>query len=141
VDVEQRVQLRMQRQEIFDRPAPPHLWVVIDEAALRRPIGSASVMRAQLRDLLEMADLGNVTIQVHPLRARGHAAGGGGFTLLRFPADGLADTVYLEQLNSAVYRSGSDDVDRYLAVLHRLVTQAETPAASVTIIDSILDQT
>src|SRR5258708_28058893 len=43
-----RVGLRMARQQILTRPDPPQLWVVIDEAVLRRPAGGAAVMRAPL---------------------------------------------------------------------------------------------
>ncbi len=48
-EIERRAAMRMARQEVLTRPAPPRLWAVIDEAALRRPIGGAAVMRAQLR--------------------------------------------------------------------------------------------
>ena len=53
-EIERRVGLRMKRQNILDRPNPPKVWAVIDEAALRRPIGGSKVMRAQLRYLLEL---------------------------------------------------------------------------------------
>src|SRR5690606_25670491 len=53
-EIARRVQMRLERQLILERENPPMLWAVIDEAALRRPIGGADVMRGQLRHLIEM---------------------------------------------------------------------------------------
>jgi hypothetical protein len=57
---------------------------VLDEAALRRPIGGRTVLRAQIVHLLEVSELPNVTLQVMPYSSGGHAAAGGPFTILRF---------------------------------------------------------
>src|SRR5215467_14020214 len=51
-EIERRVSLRLKRQEILARSEPvPKVWAVIDESALRRPLGGREVMRAQLRHL------------------------------------------------------------------------------------------
>lgn len=76
---EHRVELRLARQQLLNRPDPPHVWAVVDEAALRRPIGGQHVMREQLEHLLEMAKLPSVTLQVMPFRYGAHAAEGGAF--------------------------------------------------------------
>src|SRR5581483_7562010 len=73
-EIEMRIGLRMARQQILTRPEPPNLWVVLDEAVLRRPIGSRAVMRAQLKHMLELSERQNVTIQLIPFNAGGHAA-------------------------------------------------------------------
>ena len=77
----------MQRQQILTRSdIPARLWVVVDEAALRRPIGGHDVMRGQVEALLEINNsLPNVRLQVIPFNAGGHAAAGGAFSILRFP--------------------------------------------------------
>ena len=67
-EIERRVGLRMQRQQLFERPDPPHVWAVIDEAALRRPNGSAATMRAQLRHLIDVAALPCVTVGGHAVQ-------------------------------------------------------------------------
>jgi transcriptional regulator with XRE-family HTH domain len=90
-EIDQRVGLRMARQDVLGRPDPPNLWVVLDEAVLQRGLGTPDVMRAQLRHLLEMAERPNVTIQVIPFQAGGHAAAGGAFTILRFAEPDLPD--------------------------------------------------
>ena len=60
----------MKRQELLTAAKPPRVWSVVDEAALRRPVGGVKVMQAQLRRLAEVAELPNVTLQVVPFRAR-----------------------------------------------------------------------
>jgi transcriptional regulator with XRE-family HTH domain len=124
-EVERRVQLRLRRQQVLWRDDPVRLWAVIDEAALRRPVGDSAVMRAQIAHLIEVSRLSHVNIQVLPLSAGGHAAGGGSVTLLRFSEFELPDMVYLEPLLTAVYLSKPEDSAYYRNVLDRLATQAE----------------
>jgi transcriptional regulator with XRE-family HTH domain len=128
--VEQRVRLRMHRQQILRRADPPHLWAVIDEAALSRPIGGPAVMRAQYEHLCEAAQLRHVNIQILPFRAGGHSASGGPITILRFPGGELADVLYLEQLDRAAYPARPEDLARYWGVLNNLATKADPPIAS-----------
>jgi len=137
-EINRRVKLRMARQAILSRPNPPSLWVVLDEAVLRRPIGGPATMRAQLKHLIEMSQRPNVTVQVIPFKAGGHAAAGGAFSLLRFAEHDLSDVVFLEQLNSAQYLDKPDVVDGYLAVMERLCIGALTPAATVKTLRSMV---
>jgi len=111
---------------------------VIDEAALRRPIGGRQVMRAQLKHLLEAATLPNVTIQVVPFSRGGHAAAGGSFTVLRFGEPEVPDVVYLEQLTSALYLDKREDVDHYMEVMNHLSTEALTPAQSARFVTEMI---
>ncbi|WP_425329290.1 Scr1 family TA system antitoxin-like transcriptional regulator [Thermopolyspora flexuosa] len=61
------------RQELLLRKENPlRFWTVIDEAALRRQIGSVSVMRDQYAKLLDFADRDNITIQVLPFAKGAH---------------------------------------------------------------------
>ncbi len=140
-EIEQRVNLRMLRQRLLHRANPPKLWAVIDEAALRRPLGGVATMRAQIRHLIELATLPNVTIEMLPFSTGGHAAAGGPITILRFPEDEIRDIVYLEQLSSALYASKTSEVDAYWHVMNRLVIEAEPPNASISILHGILRET
>jgi transcriptional regulator with XRE-family HTH domain len=136
-EVERRVELRMRRQELITATAAPTLWAVIDEAALRRPLGGAELCRAQLTHLIEVSELPNVSLQVVPFSYGGHAAAGGSFSLLRFPEPDLPDVVYIEQLSSALYLDKRPDVDRYAAVMDRLCAQVDPPDRTAQIIARI----
>ncbi|WP_030983901.1 helix-turn-helix domain-containing protein [Streptomyces sp. NRRL S-1813] len=139
-EIERRVQLRVQRQELLTVPDAPRVWAVIDEASLRRPLGGPEVMAGQLRHLLKMAELPNVTLQIAPFSLGGLAAAGGPITILRFLEPDLPDIVYLEQLTSALYLDKRDDVDHYLAVMDRLSAQSESPRESLEILERLLKQ-
>jgi transcriptional regulator with XRE-family HTH domain len=137
-EIDRRVRLRMARQVVLSKEDPPNLWVVLDEAVLRRSVGGPDAMRAQLRHLLEAAEQPNVTVQVIPFQAGGHAAAGGAFSILRFAEPDLPDVVYLEQLTSALYLDKPEVVDSYLAVMERVSMEAATPAESTKAIRAIL---
>jgi transcriptional regulator with XRE-family HTH domain len=139
-EIEHRVSLRQDRQRVLVRRDPPRLWVVIDEAALRRPIGGAEVMRGQIERLIDASKEPHVTIQVLPFRLGGHAAEAGAFTLMRFPELDLPDVVYTEQLTSAVYLDKREDVERYTEVIERLSVQSEPPERTTDILNRILEE-
>ncbi len=129
-EIDRRVSVRLKRQDMLTSPGPPRVWSVMDEAAVRRPVGGRAVMRAQLERLAEVAGLPQVTIQVVPFGRGGHAAAGGSFTILRFADQELPDIVYIEQLTSALYLDDREDVDHYLEVTNELSAQALTPAGT-----------
>ena len=139
-EIERRVGLRMARQELLTRPEPTQLWAVVDEAALRRPIGGPEVMRAQLEALVEATKLPNVRLQVIPFQAGGHAAAGGAYTILRFPDQELPDVVFVEQLTSAIYMDKREDVDHYAAAMERLCMEAEPPSHTADILHGVLKE-
>lgn len=138
-EIDRRVGLRMQRQQILYRPEAPLLWAVVDEAALRRPIGGPEVMRGQVTALIEATKVPNIRLQVVPFDAGGHAAAGGAFSILRFGDQDLPDIVYIEQLTSAIYLDKRDDVDHYAAAMERLCVEAEPPERTLDILTRILD--
>jgi len=140
-EIDRRVSLRMERQALLTSPDPPRLWSVVDEAALRRPLGGRKVMRAQLSRLLEIAELSNVTLQVMPFHRGGHAGAGGSFTVLRFGEPDLPDVVYIEQLTSALYLERRTHVDHYMEVMNLLSADALTPAETARCIGEIIRET
>src|SRR5262249_15156761 len=83
-EIDRRVALRMARQDILTQLDAPEYHAVVDEAALRRPLGSPAALRAQIRYLIDIAEVPNITLQVIPFRAGAHPAAGGSFTILRF---------------------------------------------------------
>jgi DNA-binding XRE family transcriptional regulator len=139
-EVGRRVRLRMARQTVLTREHPPRLWAVVDEAALRRPVGGPGVMKGQLERLIDAAELPNVTLQVLPLDVGAHPAMVGSFSVLRFPDQELPDVVYLEHLTGATYLNRPDEVDQYLHVMESICVRAAAPEKSVELLDRLLDE-
>ncbi|WP_019871930.1 helix-turn-helix domain-containing protein [Salinispora oceanensis] len=137
-EIDRRVTLRMRRQEVLHREDPPQLWAVVDEAALRRPIGGTAVMRQQVSALIEATRLPNVRLQVVPFAAGGHAAAGGAFSILRFGDQELPDVVYIEQLTSALYLDKREDLEFYALAMERLCVEAEPPERTPELLGRIL---
>ena len=140
-EIERRVGLRIKRQDLLSRTRPPRIWVVMDEAVLRRPIGEAAVMRAQLSRLVDVAEVPGMRLQVVPFARGGHAAASGSFSILRFEEPDLPDVVYMEQLTSAVYLDQRTDVEHYLEVVDQLSSEALTPAATALFIEQVIKET
>ena len=139
-EAERRVALRMARQALLTRPDGPRLWAVIDEAALRRPVGSPEVMRGQLERLIAATKLANVVLQILPFHAGAHPGMVGAFSILRFADGELPDVVYVEHLTNAQYLDRRDDVDRYLHVMDRISMHAAPPDKTVDILHKILQE-
>jgi transcriptional regulator with XRE-family HTH domain len=139
-EVDRRVALRMRRQQLLTRLNAPRLWAVVDEAALRRPLGGKEVMRGQIEHLMSTAKEPNITLQVLPFGFGGHAAEGGAFTVMRFPEADMADIVYIEQLTGALYLDKREDVERYSEVMERLSVKGTSPERTQDILASMLEE-
>jgi transcriptional regulator with XRE-family HTH domain len=138
--VGRKVSLRLARQQVLRKDGGPRLWAVLDEAALRRPIGGEEVMRAQFMRLIEAAREPNITLQVVPFRSGGHAAEAGAFTVMRFPEIDLPDVVYIEHLTSALYLDKREDVEKYTEVMERLSVEGESPQRTIDILSGMLEE-
>jgi len=137
-EIDRRTEVRRRRQDVLRRAKPPHFWVVIDEAVIRRPIGGPEVMREQIEALIEATRLPNVRLQIIPLAAGAQVPVGCAFAILRFPERGLPDVVYLEQLTSALYLDKPADVDHYAVAMEQACLKAEPPDRTPAILADIL---
>jgi transcriptional regulator with XRE-family HTH domain len=128
---EDRIEVRRRRQEALTRQhSPLRLHAIVDEAALRRPFGSAAVMRRQLDHLADAAALPNVTLQVLPFSAGGHPATTGPFIILELPED-TQPVVFLENIRNDLYVEKREDIDGFRLLFERLHTLALDPDESV----------
>jgi transcriptional regulator with XRE-family HTH domain len=118
-ETDRLVFLRKERQRRFTAGSL-RLWAVIDEMALRRPVGNPELMRAQLEYLLEISDRPGLTLQVTPYPTGASHLVPSSFSILGFAPADLPDVVYLEQLTSAMYLDKRSDVERYAAVLDKV---------------------
>jgi transcriptional regulator with XRE-family HTH domain len=124
-EIEKRVQVRMRRQErITAEGTPLRLWVVLDEAALRRVVGSKLVMREQLEHLIEMSQLPHVTVQVLPFEVGAHPGLNGQYAILEFTDAADSSVVYLEGVTSDLYLEKALDVQKYAVMYEHLRAQS-----------------
>ena len=141
-EAERHVILRKERQRRFT-DGRVKLWAIIEETALRRPIGNREILLDQLQYLLSLTDRSNLTLQIIPFGRGGHAVPSG-FTILRFGDSDLQDVAYLEHLTSALYFDKKADVDRYLLAMERLsivsAKPSETPGLLAAIIKQLEDE-
>lgn len=126
--VRRRVALRMRRRVLLDRPAGPHLHVVLDEAVLHRRIGGAAVMDEQLEHLRAVARRPRVRLQVLEFAAGAHTAAGVGFTVFGF-ADG-PPVVFRELLDANTFLDGAGEVAFYRAAMDEAARRAARPRRS-----------
>ncbi len=118
--------LRQERQRRF-AAGGGRLSAVIDEIAVRRPIGSQATMRGQLEHLIQLAGQSGIAIQVTPLRRGAASLMPCSFSILSFARTGLPDVVYVEQFAGALYLDRRADAERYAVALER-IRAASTPA-------------
>ncbi|MEU3824919.1 helix-turn-helix domain-containing protein [Streptomyces sp. SID486] len=130
-EIEKRVQVRMRRQErISAEHNPLRLWVVLDEAALRRVVGSRLVMREQLEHLIEMSQMPHVTVQVLPFEVGAHPGLNGQYAILEFADAADSSVVYLEGVTSDLYLEKAQDVQKYAVMYEHLRAQSLNVEAS-----------
>jgi transcriptional regulator with XRE-family HTH domain len=128
--IERRVEVRTARQRDLTQADPPTLWVVVDEAALRRPVGGRDVMHEQLRRLAEAAAWPAVTMQVLPFDAAEHAGMDGAFTIYEFSEPADPAVVYLENATSDLYLETAEELRRYTLLFEHLRATALDPKDS-----------
>src|SRR5699024_5256290 len=108
-EIERWVDLRIERQRVFERAEPLHMSAVIDEAALRRQMGGPDILAEQLRHLIESVEQPHIEIRILPFTAGAHASPGGPFTLLKM-SDPFPEVAHVESPAGSIYLE-TDAVD------------------------------
>lgn len=142
-EIQQRVELRLGRQQILDRTDEPvRLWVVLDESVLYRRRGTPQVMAAQIEHLIEGSQRPRIDLQVLPLDAGAHVAQQGSFQLLKFPAEMVGDpgVVYLELVVEGRYYEDPKEIAWYDRAMTRLRVQAASPEQSRALLQRALKE-
>jgi transcriptional regulator with XRE-family HTH domain len=132
--VERLVDLRMKRQEVLDRNPPLDVWMILDEAVIRRTIGGPEVMRDQLARLVEASRKPNVTLQVLPFSTGSHAGLRGPFSILEFPERADPDVAYVESVAGIIYLEKEREVRTAAEAFDRLRAAALSPGQSTDLI-------
>ena len=136
----QRVEARMRRQHLLERPSPPRYRALLDEAALLRQFGGPEVMKAQLDKVLQLADDGKVTVQVISFEATHYAAMDSNFVYLEFGDSSLHDIVFVEGAMNHFYHEKPAELEHYAESVEYLRDTALNPRDSVNRIAEIRDR-
>lgn len=139
-EVDDRIRVRMQRQSLLDREDDFNLWVVLDEAALSRPVGGDEVMREQLQRLVKAAERPNVTIQLLPFDIGAHAGMDGTFAILDFDAAWDRSIVFAENATGGLFIDKSDEVQRYQRLFDIVHTAALGSEHTVALIKELVEE-
>jgi transcriptional regulator with XRE-family HTH domain len=131
------VELLMERQRLA-RASPPHLWVIMDEAALRRQVGGRVTTRQQIEHLIELSSLPTVVLQFIPFSRGEYAAMDLPFNILGFPDQADPDVACAGYPTGLLWIEEAAEVDRYNLIFHHLQAVALSPAESVALMASTL---
>ena len=127
------INVRLRRQQILTGESPPRLHTVLDEAVLHRVVGGPATMAAQLRHLVKVANMPNVTLQLIPFKTGAHPGMDNMFNILEF-GDLVPPIVYAEGLMGWLYIEREHEVARYQRVFEHLRSIALNPQESIELI-------
>lgn len=138
--VEDLVKVRMERQRSrIGGDHPAKLWAILDEAVLRRAIGSPATMREQLGKLIETGEQPHITVQLLPFSLGAHPGLYGPYVILSFPGH-TPDLVWLENPKNSVYLESPTDVENYREIFDQLRACGLSPAQTRTRMTQILEE-
>jgi hypothetical protein len=137
-ELDNLVAARMARQAVLTRASAPQFFAVVDEGALRRPVGGPGVMHRQLHHLLGVAEQPHVTLRIVPLAAGAHAGLRGPFVILEFADDPAL--VYLENHSTVLFLEEETDLAAYRLALGTILHTALASAATAELITQIASE-
>jgi transcriptional regulator with XRE-family HTH domain len=136
-EIDRQVALRMKRQQILSQDVPPDIWVVLSESVLRVHVGGPAIMRAQLRQLADVAERPNVTLQVLSFATVAHVHPVSPFTMLEFADSADPAVVYLEHLTGSLFLENEDEVRRYRVIFDHLRAESLSTGQSADLIAQV----
>lgn len=136
-DIQSTIEARLKRQQDLLESSTTKIRVILDEAALRRPVGTPEVFSRQIEHLATVSRRRTVDLRVIPFSAGAHPGMDGVFSLLKLAQAGLPDTVFIEGLVGALFLDDPDDVSRYESIFASLRRAALTQQESRVYLDEI----
>ncbi len=135
---QQRVEVRMRRQQLLDSADRPRYRILLDEAALRRRVGGPAVMAAQFDKVLDAARQGKAAVQVIPFEVGEYAAVDAYFVLLDFDEESnLSPVVFIEGLTGNQYIERTANIARYREAIESLRDSALSPRDSLSFMQEL----
>jgi len=138
---ERQLEVRMRRgQEVLNRDDPPELYLVLDEAAIRRQVGGPAVMREQLNYLATLANRPTIELRILPFERGAHPGVNGAFTILEFADPAVGDVLYLDAMAESMIKEAPSNLDYYHRVFQKLQQLALDPADSLALVERVKDE-
>jgi transcriptional regulator with XRE-family HTH domain len=131
--LQRAAEARRKRQQVLEGDDQPDVWLILDEAVIRRPIGGPEVMSGQLKHLVEASHWPNVTLQVLPFSSGAHPALMGPFSILEFPERADPDVVYFDSWGGPIYLEKDKEVRMCTEAFDRLRAAALSPVDSASL--------
>jgi len=131
------VEMMLERRRLAEA-SPPQLWVVMDEAALHRRVGSREIMREQIEHLMELSSRKTMFLQFIPFTSGAYPALDLSFVILGFPDQADPDVAAIGYPTGVLWIEEVDDVQRYNVLFHHLQAAALSLADSATLLTSAL---
>ena len=139
-EIEALVDLRMKRQQLLDHRSPPSLFIIMDEAAIRRLVGEKDLRAEQLEHIISMMSRPNVTVEVIPFSTGLHSGIAENFTILEFANESDSDVLYFESARDSLFsRDDAEEVSIYRELFEGLRRASLSPAGSLGFLKKIAD--
>jgi transcriptional regulator with XRE-family HTH domain len=139
-EIEKQVAVRMARQDRLAEADGPQIWSVINEAVIRRVVGSPAIMQAQLSKLAAVSRQPNITLQVLPFSVGAHAGMDGAFMILGFPEPTDPEVVYVNYYAGTLYLEKPRESQRYALMFDHLRATALPVEATRDLITRAADE-
>jgi transcriptional regulator with XRE-family HTH domain len=137
--VKRLVELRTSRAQLLTRENAPDFYFILDESVIRRQVGSPSIMRQQLQDLIRVSKLPNVHIQVIPFEAGMHRGMTGAFEVIQFGDPRDIDAVFVEGPQD-FFVEDLEGIRRYPEIFGQIANLARGPEETVKLLESASNQ-
>jgi len=136
--IDELVAARLERAHLLNDPTTPLVWTVLDESVLRRRVGSATVMAAQLSHLARLIRDHRIIVQVLPFGSGAHMAMEGALKLMFF--EDAPPLAYLEGLGTGRLDDDPATLRHYELTYDLVVADALSPEASLALIESVAEE-
>ena len=134
------VELRLQREDLFGSENPPSFHFMLDEPVVRRLVGGASVMRRQLKRLIEVADKPNVAVEIIPFSAGLNPGMRSPFEIIEFSDSSESDIVFMESRRGDIISDVTEETLSYREAFKELRKASLGPRDSLTRLVRIADE-
>jgi transcriptional regulator with XRE-family HTH domain len=137
--LKQGVEVRLERQRLFEQPNMPQMFFILDEAVIRRWVGGADVMRQQLLRIKELNRHPKISIQIARFNIGAYVGMKGSFTVFEFPYEEDDYAVLLEYSHRDVLvQNNPEEASNFVETFFELEEVAAPGSETDKIVDEIL---